>query len=145
MAEILSRQRPPLSFAGGSRTAGGSTSIWSETLPQGHVALLRAAREFGDRVTVGVLSDHAASSYKRLAIKTLAERVAVVDACRYVDEVLPNAPYKLRRSSWKSTTSPWWCNGDDTSPGHLETVFGAVPAAGKLRLVPHTAAVSTTN
>ncbi|MET8689202.1 adenylyltransferase/cytidyltransferase family protein [Streptomyces sp. NPDC004732] len=58
----------------------------------GHVALLRAARDFGERLIVGVLSDEVVATYKRRPIMTLAERVAVIEACRYVDEVLPNAP-----------------------------------------------------
>lgn len=44
----------------------------------GHVALLQAAREHGDHLVVGMLSDEDAASYKRRPVMTLAERVAVV-------------------------------------------------------------------
>lgn len=58
----------------------------------GHVALLRAARACGDRLIVGVLSDEVVEAYKRRPVMTLAERVAVIESCRYVDEVMPDAP-----------------------------------------------------
>ena len=61
----------------------------------GHVALLRAARELGDHLVVGVLSDETVAAYKRRPIMTLAERVAVIEACRYVDEVIAGAPDRL--------------------------------------------------
>src|SRR5262245_50775572 len=59
----------------------------------GHVEFLKTASAFGDWLIVGVLSDEVVATYKRQPIMTLAERVAVVEACRYVDEVVPNAPY----------------------------------------------------
>jgi cytidyltransferase-like protein len=54
----------------------------------GHVNYLREARALGDHLTVGVVSDRRAASYKRPPILTFAERKAVVEACRYVDDVL---------------------------------------------------------
>jgi cytidyltransferase-like protein len=54
----------------------------------GHVNYLREARGLGDHLTVGVVSDRRAESYKRRPVMTFAERVAVVEACRYVDAVL---------------------------------------------------------
>ena len=54
----------------------------------GHVNYLREARALGDHLTVGVVSDRRAASYKRLPILTCAERKAVVEACRHVDAVL---------------------------------------------------------
>jgi cytidyltransferase-like protein len=49
----------------------------------GHVEFLRSARAFGDWLVAGVLSDEVVASYKRMRIMTLAERVAVIAACRY--------------------------------------------------------------
>jgi len=63
----------------------------------GHVSLLREARGHGDWLVVGVLSDETAESYKRRPIMTLAERVTVIEACRYVDEVVPDAPFEVIR------------------------------------------------
>jgi cytidyltransferase-like protein len=54
----------------------------------GHVNYLREARGLGDHLTVGIVSDRRAASYKRRPILSYAERKPVIEACRYVDAVL---------------------------------------------------------
>ncbi|MEU3514814.1 adenylyltransferase/cytidyltransferase family protein [Streptomyces sp. NPDC006654] len=110
----------------------------------GHVALLRAARAFGERLIVGVLSDEVVARYKRKPIMTLAERVAVIEACRYVDVVLPNAPYRVTIGFLDLYGIDVVVHGDDLTADALKEVFGPVADAGKLRLVRYTAGVSTT-
>jgi cytidyltransferase-like protein len=110
----------------------------------GHVALLKAARQFGDRLLVGVLSDEVVASYKRPPIMSLAERVAVIEACRYVDEVLPAAPYRVTLDFLDERDIALVVHGDDIPPESVEEVYGPVAAAGRLRLVRYTAGVSTT-
>jgi cytidyltransferase-like protein len=75
----------------------------------GHVALLRAARACGDRLVVGVLSDEVVEAYKRRPVMTLAERVAVIAPCRYVDDVVPDAPYRVTNAG--IAAKPLCCNG----------------------------------
>ncbi|MFI8951355.1 adenylyltransferase/cytidyltransferase family protein [Streptomyces sp. NPDC053750] len=111
----------------------------------GHVALLKAARGFGERLIVGVLSDEVVAGYKRRPVMTLAERVAVVEACRYVDAVIPNAPEHVTTEFLDEHDIAVVVHGDDLSPEALEEVFGPVAAAGRLRLVEYTAGVSTTD
>nr|WP_239091990.1 adenylyltransferase/cytidyltransferase family protein [Streptomyces sp. SID14478] len=111
----------------------------------GHVALLRAARDFGERLIVGVLSDEVVATYKRRPIMTLAERVAVIEACRYVDTVLPNAPYRVTNGFLDLHGIDVVVHGDDLSAEALEEAFGPVADAGRLRLVRYTAGVSTTD
>ncbi len=53
----------------------------------GHVRFLQRARACGDYLVAGVLSDELAASYKRRPVLSLDERIAVVEACRFVDEV----------------------------------------------------------
>ncbi|MGC0343111.1 adenylyltransferase/cytidyltransferase family protein [Streptomyces sp. SLBN-8D4] len=110
----------------------------------GHVALLRAARDFGERLIVGVLSDEVVGRYKRKPIMTLAERVAVIEACRYVDVVVPNAPYRVTNEFLDLHGIDVVVHGDDLTADALKEVFGPVADAGKLRLVRYTAGVSTT-
>jgi cytidyltransferase-like protein len=110
----------------------------------GHVALLRAARAFGDRLVVGVLSDEVAEAYKRRPVMTLAERVAVVGSCRYVDEVVPDAPDRVTLDFLESHDIAVVVHGDDVSSEAVDAVYGEVAAAGRLRLVSYTAGVSTT-
>ncbi|MEU8234205.1 adenylyltransferase/cytidyltransferase family protein [Actinoplanes sp. NPDC048967] len=111
----------------------------------GHVALLRAAREHGDQLIAGVLSDEVAAAYKRRPIMTLAERVAVIGACRYVDEVVPAAPDRVTLEFLDEQDIALVVHGDDITPEAIAEVYGPVAAAGRLRLVHYTAGVSTTD
>ena len=58
----------------------------------GHVEFLRKARALGDRLLVGIHSDDDVARYKRVPVMSMAERIGVVAACRYVDDVIADAP-----------------------------------------------------
>jgi cytidyltransferase-like protein len=110
----------------------------------GHVALLRAARDYGDRLVVGVLSDETVAAYKRRPIMSLAERVAVIEACRYVDEVIPDAPYRLTRQFLDEHDLALVVHGDDLGADGIAEVYGPASEAGLLQLVPRSGDISTT-
>ena len=110
----------------------------------GHVELLSAARAFGDWLIVGVLSDEVSTAYKRRPIMTLEERVAVVRACRYVDEVLPDSPYRVTSEFLQEHDIAVVVHGDDLSDEAIADVYADVAAAGKLQLVRRAAGISTT-
>jgi ethanolamine-phosphate cytidylyltransferase len=103
----------------------------------GHVSPLREARRYGDWLVVGVLSDDTAASYKRRPIMTLAERIAVIESCRYVDEVIEDAPFRVTEAFLDE-------HGDDLSREGAEIVYGPAAATGKLAYVPRTGSLSTT-
>ena len=111
----------------------------------GHVALLQAARVLGDHLVVGVLSDETAAAYKRLPIMTLAERVAVIEACRHVDEVIPDAPNRLTPQFLEEHRIALVVHGDDVDAAAAGEVYGAAVDSGRLRLVPRTGSISTTD
>jgi len=67
-------------------------AITGDLFHYGHVAFLRSARTFGTELIVGVCSDIDVKNYKRQPIMSLAERISVIQACKYVDEVIPAAP-----------------------------------------------------
>lgn len=110
----------------------------------GHVELLKAARAHGDWLIVGVLSDEDAAAYKRTPVMSLAERVAVVEACRFVDEVIAGAPAVVDADFLATHDIATVVHGDDLTPEAAEAVYGAALAAGKLALVPRTTGISTT-
>ena len=110
----------------------------------GHVSLLREARRHGDWLVVGVLADDTAASYKRRPIMTLAERVAVIESCRYVDEVIEDAPLQVTEEFLAEHGITTVVHGDDLSPEGAEFVYGPAAAAGKLTYVRRTGGISTT-
>ena len=60
-----------------------------------------------------MLSDESAAAYKRKPIMTLAERVAVIEACRYVDEVIADAPLRLTQAFLDEHDLALVVHGDD--------------------------------
>jgi ethanolamine-phosphate cytidylyltransferase len=110
----------------------------------GHVSLLREARQHGDWLVVGVLSDDTAASYKRRPIMSLGERVAVIESCRYVDEVIEDSPFQLSEEFLAEHNIAIVVHGDDLSPRDAELVYGPAAAAGKLRYVHRSTEISTT-
>lgn len=110
----------------------------------GHVELLRTAKAQGDWLIAGVLSDETAKAYKRTPIMNLAERVAVVEACRYVDEVIAGAPFQVDDDFLTEHDIDLVVHGDDLTPEGADAVYGAAVAAGKLSYIPRTSGLSTT-
>lgn len=53
---------------------------------KGHVELLRRAKALGDKLVVAINSDEMAVQYKRRPFLCEEDRLAVVEACKYVDE-----------------------------------------------------------
>jgi cytidyltransferase-like protein len=109
----------------------------------GHVSLLREARGHGDWLVVGVLSDETAESYKRRPIMTLAERVTVIEACRYVDEVVPDAPFEVTENFLNKHAIAKVVHGDDLTPEGAESIYGPAVAGGRMVYVQRAAGIST--
>ncbi len=62
----------------------------ADLIHQGHLNILKTAAKLGE-VTVGLLTDEAIASYKRLPYMTYGERLAVVEAIKYVHKVVPQS------------------------------------------------------
>lgn len=74
------------------------TKVVGDILHPGHVRFLKAARAIGDHLTVCVVPDDRVAAYKgRLPLLTLAERMEVIAACRWVDAVITNGPKIIDR------------------------------------------------
>ncbi len=110
----------------------------------GHVELLRQARDLGDYLLVGVHADDAVLAHKRKTILTMDERVACIAGCRYVDEVLPNAPWIIDRAWIEKHNINLVVHGDDYTPEYREEVYKVAIEMGIFRLVPYTGGISTT-
>jgi glycerol-3-phosphate cytidylyltransferase len=53
---------------------------------KGHVELLKRARALGDKLIVAINGDEMVASYKRKPFFSEVDRLALIEACRYVDE-----------------------------------------------------------
>jgi len=72
----------------GERNDTVYVAMSADIVHPGHVNLLEKAQELG-AVTVGLLTDAAIASYKRLPLMTFEERRAVVEQLRQVTKVVP--------------------------------------------------------
>lgn len=111
----------------------------------GHVEFFKKARAFGDYLIVGVLADEAVEEYKRTPILTLEERVKVIEACKYVDEVVVAPPLRPTQDWIKERNIDYVVHGDDFNQALLEDQYGASLKLGIFRMVPYTPGISTTD
>lgn len=111
----------------------------------GHIEFLKQARAFGDYLIVGLDSDEVCASYKRRPILTLEERVKVVEACRFVDEVIPNVPLVLTDALIEKYHIDVVIHGDDFDKAKLDKYYGAAIRRGIFVTVPYTKGISTTD
>ena len=110
----------------------------------GHVELLRQARALGDYLLVGVHADELVQAHKRKPILTMDERVACVAGCRYVDEVLPNAPWVTGHDWIEKHDIQLVAHGSDYSQEELNGTHAVPIEMGILRIVDYTMEISTT-
>ncbi len=111
----------------------------------GHVAFLKKARSFGDYLIVGVLADDEIAGYKRYPILTLEERVQVIEACKYVDEVIVGPPVVLSEELVEKYKVNYVVHGDDANAELTKEQYKVALDRGIYRTVPYTPGISTTN
>ena len=110
----------------------------------GHANFLRQAKQFGDHLIVGIHSDEVVKEYKRTPILTMRERVDTVSSCRYVDEVISDAPLVVDLKWLNKHRIDLVVHGDDFTE-HMKQLCYKVPIdLGILRLVSYTSRISTT-
>jgi glycerol-3-phosphate cytidylyltransferase-like family protein len=89
------------------------------------------------RLVVGVVGDAEVASYKRLPVLTLAERVAVIEACRLVDEVVAGCPVPVTEELLRGHGIDVVVHGDDLDPDALERWYGVPMRLGRFETVPY--------
>jgi cytidyltransferase-like protein len=117
--------------------------ICGDLFHAGHVNLLRQARALGDELYVGVMNDADMAAYKHPPILTMAERIAVVAACRWVDRVVPDAPTAATPAFLDALGIDIVAHGDDYTPEQVERYYGAIRHTHRLALLPYTPGIST--
>lgn len=119
-------------------------SITGDLFHFGHVEFLRRARAFGDWLVVGLCDDETVASYKRPPILSLAERSAVVSACKYVDEILEAAPADVPKVLIEENLIDIVVASTSYSKETIRTYYKYPDDTGILRLIDYTPGISTT-
>ncbi len=90
------------------------------------------------RLIVGLLGDEAAAAYKRRPVVPLAERVAVIAACRYVDLVVPECPLSIDEPFIEDHRLDLVVHGDDYGQDEIDRYYSAAVRLGIFATVPYT-------
>ena len=111
----------------------------------GHLNLLKSSKEKGDFLIVGVSTDELVESYKgSKPIIPLAERMAMIEACQFVDEVIIQHSL-LEISQLEKLNADILTIGDDWVGKYLEGIewFKNNPSK-EVVFLPYTKHISST-
>mmetsp|Transcript_3095 Transcript_3095/g.7268 ORF Transcript_3095/g.7268 Transcript_3095/m.7268 type:complete len:466 (+) Transcript_3095:92-1489(+) len=115
----------------------------------GHMNAFRLAKSLGTHLVVGVNSDKSITSCKGKPLMNDDERLTMVSACKFVDEVVPDCPYIMNKEYLdyviEKYSIDYVVHGDDPCFVDGKDVYAAAKAAGKFRTIPRTEGVSTTD
>lgn len=107
-----------------------------------HMKMFEQSASFGTRLIVGVHNDADVESYKRKPTMSQIERVETVGRCKYVDEIIPDAPLNLTREFIeKHKIHVVVCSDEYDKP---DDVYYKVPRdIGILQIIPRNQGMST--
>ncbi len=119
----------------------------ADLIHPGHINILREAAKYGD-VTVGLLTDKAISSYKRLPHMSFEQRKEVIENIRYVSSVIPQETLDYV-ANLEDLKPDYVVHGDDWKDGVQKNTRQAVidklsEWGGKLIEVAYTPNISST-
>ena len=128
------------------KTVIGYTTGVFDMFHVGHLNLIRRAREKCDRLIVGVSTDEVVEQYKgHRPIIPYAERVEIVKAIRYVDEVVPQTTMD-KFAAWEKLRFDRLFHGNDWKGSAMYNEVEAKLAAVGVEVVyfPYTSGTSST-
>ena len=120
----------------------------ADLIHPGHINILKKASELGD-VIVGLLTDKAIASYKRVPFMQWVQRVEVISSIKGVSEVVPQTTLDYRPNLLEMRPD-YVVHGDDWKSGVQSQVRQDVIETlaewnGELIEVPYTANISSTS
>ncbi|KAL4381992.1 hypothetical protein AHAS_Ahas04G0188900 [Arachis hypogaea] len=116
----------------------------------GHCNALRQARALGDELVVGVVSDDEIIANKGPPVTPLEERMIMVNAVKWVDEVITDAPYAITEEFMKKLFNEYnidyIIHGDDPCilPDGTDA-YAHAKKAGRYKQIKRTEGVSSTD
>ena len=119
-----------------------------DLIHQGHINIISEGRKLG-KVIIGLLTDEAISSYKRLPLITFADRKTIIENLKGVDKVIPQTTLDYV-SNIKKLKPDYVVHGDDWKKGIQKKVRQRVITTldewgGKLVEPKYTEGISSTD
>lgn len=112
----------------------------------GHLNILKKAKEQCDYLIVGVSTDEVVQSYKnKTPIICFEERVAIVEAIKYVDKVVPQTSMD-KLQAWNDLHFDVMFHGSDwkNSDMYNKIIADLAKVGAEVVFLPHTDGVSST-
>jgi glycerol-3-phosphate cytidylyltransferase len=121
-----------------------------DLLHPGHLNLFKQVKTFSDWLVVSLNTDEFAARYKRKPIFTLEERIELLRACRYVDNVIVNEGNEDSTIAILKEKPTYIVHGDDWNGEGLMRQMGLTEEFLKahniqLKYVPYTQGISTSD
>lgn len=110
-----------------------------DLLHTGHINLLRRAKEYGDYLVVAISSDEFNALKGKKAYYTFEQRKAILEAIRFVDEVIPEHNWEQKIDDVKKHDIDVFVMGDD-----WEGDFDFLKEHCEVIYLPRTVGISTT-
>jgi len=116
-----------------------------DVMHSGHYNAIRQAKALGDTLLVGVHSDEEITKNKREPVMNNEERIAMVRACKWTDEVVFDVPYAptLALIESSSIRADFVAHGDDI-PHDATGKSAYSDVTNRLKIFKRTPGVSTT-
>ena len=109
----------------------------------GHLSFFKKARKFGEYLLVGVHSDEDVAIFKWPPVLNLNERVAVIESCKLVNEVIPSAPPETTENFIKKYNIDLVVATKAYSKEDLNTFYKDPQKMNILKLVDYEESIST--
>lgn len=74
------------------------TKIVGDLFHYGHANFFKKIKEVADYLVVQVVEDGRVTAYKRKPVMNQQERIAIIQSCKYVDEVVRDGPKVITRN-----------------------------------------------
>lgn len=116
----------------------------------GHANALRQAKDLGDELVVGVVSDEEIIANKGPPVLSMEERLSLVSGLKWVDEVIASAPYEITEQFMKRLFNEhkidYIIHGDDPCllPDGTDA-YALAKKAGRYKQIKRTEGVSSTD
>lgn len=110
-----------------------------DLIHSGHINILRRAKEMGDHLIVAVSTDQFNEIKRKEAYHSYENRKMILEAIRYVDEVIPEDTWNQKVSDVKEHDVDVFVMGDD-----WEGKFDFLEEYCEVVYLPRTVGISTT-
>ena len=96
-----------------------------------------------DVLFVGVHNDKDVESYKRTPVLNMEERINIIESCKYIDKIIPNAPVKLTKEYVDEHNIDLIFVPNNRTDDELKLMVSNIDIK-RIRKIPYTDTISTT-